>query len=128
MTLSHPSTHSLTEQIIGAALEVHREIGPGLLESTYSEALWIELSERKIGFTAQPFLPVLYKGRKLDTHYRPDFIIEAQVIVELKAVEHVLDVHRSQLLTYLKHTGLKVGLLFNFNSTLLTKGISRISL
>ena len=128
MTLSHPSTNGLTADIIGAATEVHREVRPGMLESSYSEALCIELGDRKIAFSAQPLLPVFYKGRKLRTHYRPDFIIDEQVVVELKAVEKVLDIHRAQVLTYLKHTGLKVGLLFNFNTQLLKHGTWRVSL
>lgn len=128
MTLSHPAINALTEKIIGAAVEVHREIGPGMLESTYQEALWIELSDRGIPYSSQPFLPVTYKGRKLRTFYRPDLIIENQVIVELKACEKILDVHRAQLLTYLKHAQLNVGLLFNFNASMLVKGMARISL
>lgn len=127
MTLSHPATNALTEKVIGAALEVHREVGPGMLESTYQEALWIELSDRRIAFISQPLLPVTYKGHKLATHYRPDLIIENQVIVELKSVEKLLDVHRAQVLTYLTHTQLNVGLLFNFNSSSLIKSMSRIS-
>ncbi len=128
MALSHPAINAITEKIIGAAVEVHREIGPGMLESTYQEALWIELAERGIAFTSQPLLPVTYKGRKLRTYYRPDLIIENQVIVELKACEKILDIHRCQVLTYLRHANLNVGLLFNFNAILLVKGMARVSL
>ena len=127
MALTHPGTNHLTEAIIGAAMEVHREIKPGMLESSYAEALWIELSDQKIAFSAQPCLPVIYKGRKLRTYYRPDLIIENQVIVELKAVEKVHELHRAQVLTYLRHAGLKVGLLFNFNTIRLKDGIWRLS-
>ena len=125
MTLSHRQSYELTDRVIGAAIEVHREIGPGMLESTYSEALCIELSDRRIPFEVQPFLPVTYKERKLKTFYRPDFVIANQIIVELKAVEKLIAVHRSQLLTYLKHANLNVGLLFNFNSVVLKEGLWR---
>jgi GxxExxY protein len=124
-TLTHRETYHLTDRVIGAAIEVHREIGPGMLESTYNEALCIELGDRGIPFVQQPFLPVMYKERKLKTYYRPDFVIAGQLIVELKAVEKLIAVHRSQLLTYLKHADLKVGLLLNFNSVVLKEGLWR---
>jgi GxxExxY protein len=125
MTLSVHAANPLSNKIIGAAIEVHREIGPGMLESTYNEALWIELSDRGIPFVAQPFLAVRYKERNLKTYYRPDLVIDNQIIVELKAVEKLIPVHRSQLLTYMKHANLNMGLLFNFNSVVLKEGIWR---
>ena len=128
MVLTHRETGGLTESIIGAAISVHREIGPGLLESNYEEALGIELRALGITFASQPFIPVLYKGHALRASYRPDLIVERQVVVEIKSVEKFAPIHRSQLLTYLRHTRVKVGLLFNFNSDLLKNGMLRISL
>ena len=125
MTLSHHAGNPLSNKVIGAAIEVHREIGPGMLESTYSEALCMELSDRGISFVAQPFLPVRYKQRRLKTFYRPDLIVDSQLVVELKAVDKLIAVHRAQLLTYLKHADLNMGLLFNFHSVVLKEGIWR---
>lgn len=115
----------LTEQIIGAAIEVHRQLGPGLLESAYEECLCHELHLRKLAFQRQVPLPVAYKGLKLDCGYQLDLVIEDAVILELKAVEKILPVHEAQLLTYLKLTGKKVGLIINFNVEMLTRGIVR---
>lgn len=128
MTLSHPETEELTRRIIGAAIEVHRHMGPGLLESTYHDCLCLELGEIGLGFQTQPTLPVTYKGHVLSATYRPDLIVAATVIVEVKAVEKVVDVHKAQLLTYMKHANMKLGLLFNFNSLTLISGMTRISL
>jgi len=116
----------LTEKIIGAAIEVHRALGPGLLESAYEEALCHEFHLRGICFERQRPLPVEYKGVKLDCGYRLDLIVENKVILEIKCVEHVLPVHEAQLLTYLKMTGMRVGLILNFNiSTLVRGGVVR---
>jgi GxxExxY protein len=115
----------LTEQIIGAAIEVHREVGPGLLESAYEACLCHELHLRNLNFQRQVQLPVSYKGLKLDCGYRIDVIIENSVIVEIKSVDHVLAVHHAQLLTYLRLSGKKVGLLINFNVSVLKDGIVR---
>ena len=116
----------LTELVIGAAIEVHKALGPGLLESAYEECLCHGLSLRGISFERQLPLPVEYKGVKLDCGYRIDLIVENKLILELKCVEHVLPVHEAQLLTYLRMTGLRVGLLLNFNvSTLVRGGIVR---
>jgi GxxExxY protein len=116
----------LTEQVIGAAIEVHRALGPGLLESAYEECLCHEFHLRGISFERQHPLPVEYKGVKLDCGYRLDLIVENRVILEIKCVEHVLPVHEAQLLTYLKMTGMRVGLILNFNvSTLIRGGIVR---
>ena len=128
MTLTHASTHELTERIIGAAIEVHRHLGPGLLESTYEECLCFELEEALISVSRQPLLPVIYKGRKLHGCYRPDLVIENKVIVEIKTVEKLVDIHTAQVLTYIRHSNTKIGLLFNFNSKTLVEGMKRISL
>ena len=128
MGLSHPGSNNLTERLIGFAMEVHRSMGPGLLESTYEECLSIELEMAELAFDRQALLPVIYKGRELKGFYRPDLIVESAVIIEVKAVETLHAVHRAQLLTYLKHSGINVGLLFNFNSDLLKNGMLRVSL
>ena len=114
-----------TAAIIGAAIEVHRQLGPGLLESAYEQCLCHELHLRGLPFKCQVDLPVSYKGLQLDCGYKIDVIVNEEVIVELKAVERILPVHEAQLLTYLKLSGRKVGLLIIFNSSLLTQGIIR---
>src|SRR5467141_2921036 len=114
-----------TSQIIGAAIEVHRQLGPGLLESAYEQCLCHELHLRGLPFKCQIDLPVSYKGLQLDCGYKIDLIVGDEVIVELKSVERILPVHEAQLLTYLKLSGKKVGLLINFNTPLLTRGIIR---
>jgi GxxExxY protein len=116
----------LTERVIGAAIEVHRGLGPGLLESAYEECLCHEFHLRGIRFERQRPLPVEYKGVKLDCGYRLDLTIENKVILEIKCLEHILPVHEAQLLTYLKMTGIRVGLILNFNvSTLIRGGVVR---
>ena len=117
----------LTGEIIGAAIEVHRTLGPGLLESAYEECLCRELEIREVVFERQKELPIQYKGAKLDCGYRLDIVVANTVILELKACEKLEPIHEAQLLTYLKLTGLKVGLLINFNVPVLTNGIKRIS-
>jgi len=114
-----------TSAIVGAAIEVHRHLGPGLLESAYEECLCHELHLRGIGFRRQVDLPVEYKGLKLDCGYRLDLIVNEEVVVELKCVEKVLPVHEAQLLTYMQLTAKRVGLLINFNVPLLARGITR---
>jgi GxxExxY protein len=114
-----------TDPVIGAAIEVHRHLGPGLLESAYEECLCHELHLRGINFRRQVDLPVEYKRLKLNCGYRLDLIVNDEVVVELKCVERVLPVHEAQLLTYMLLTGKRVGLLINFNVPLLTKGITR---
>ena len=116
---------SLSSNIIGAAIEVHRELGPGLLESACEECLCHELHLRGLIFERQVPLPVQYKGLKLDCGYRLDVVVENVVILELKSVERVLPVHEAQLLTYLKLTGKRVGLIINFNVPVLKDGIVR---
>lgn len=115
----------LTSQIIGAAMEVHRVLGPGLLESTYQTCLAQELVLRGLSFEQEKPLPVVYKDVKLDCGYRLDFLVEGKVVVELKAVEQIHPVYEAQLITYLKLTGCKVGLLINFNVPVLKDGITR---
>ena len=114
-----------TTAVIGAAIEVHRQLGPGLLESAYEQCLCHELPLRGLPFQCQVELPLSYKGLNLDCGYKIDVVVNDEVIVELKAVEKILPVHEAQLLTYLKLSGKKVGLLINFNSSLLTQGIIR---
>lgn len=115
----------LTSEIIAAAICVHRELGPGLLESAYQASLCRELSLRGIAFQSQLELPVEYKGVRLDCGYRVDLLVDNRVVVELKSVERILSVHEAQLLTYLRLSGVHVGLLFNFNVPALRRGILR---
>jgi len=117
----------LTEKIIGAAIEVHKILGPGLLESTYQECLAKEFSLRQIPYEKEKNLLVKYKGYDIDCNYRMDFVIGDLVVVELKTVETILPIHEAQLLTYLKLTGFKVGLMINFNVKQLVKGIKRLA-
>ncbi|MEN8198601.1 MAG: GxxExxY protein [Thermodesulfobacteriota bacterium] len=116
----------LTEEIIGAAIEVHRAIGPGLLESSYEQCLCHELKIRGIPFQRQVSLPVEYKGVTLSSGYRLDMLVDKKVVVELKAVERLIPVHDAQMLTYLKLGGWPIGLLINFNVPTLKNGIKRL--
>lgn len=120
--------NDISEAIIGAAISVHREIGPGLLESAYEECLAIALSEAGVEFTRQGTIPVRFRGREITPGFRYDLLVENTVIVEVKAVEAVLKVHKAQVLTYLRMTGLPVGLILNFHVPLLRDGIHRLSL
>ena len=124
MTLAHGS--ELSERVIGAAIEVHRQLGPGLLESAYEECLCFELKQRGIGHRRQVPLPVEYKEVRLECGYRMDLVVEEQLVVEIKAIERFLPIHEAQMLTYLKLSGLKVGLLLNFNSVALKEGLRRV--
>ena len=117
----------LTEIIIGAAIEVHRATGPGLMESVYEQCLCYELSQRGLRFQRQVELPVKYKGIKLDCGFRMDMVVEDAVVLELKTVDQLLPIHSAQLLTYLKLSGKKVGLLINFNEPVLKRGLKRIA-
>ncbi len=121
----HEELNSLTDQIIGAAIEVHRELGPGLLESAYEACLFHELAARGLVVQSQKELPIRYKNLIVECGFRIDLLIEEKVIVEVKTVDRIHPVHEAQLLTYLKLTGCKVGLLINFNVTLLKDGIRR---
>jgi GxxExxY protein len=116
----------ITESIIGAAIDVHRGLGPGLLESAYEACLAFELAQRGLKVEQQKPLPVVYKDVKLDCGYRLDLLVEDAVIVEIKAVDRLAPIHKAQLLSYLKLTGCKVGLLLNFNVQVLKHGIRRV--
>ncbi len=118
----------LVGSVIGAAILVHRELGPGLLESVYEAALAIELAEQGIEYERQIEVPALYKGRNLGLGFRSDMIVEKSLLLELKAVEQITDVHFSQVISYLRLLGFKRGLLINFNERLLKNGIRRISI
>ncbi|MDP8234822.1 MAG: GxxExxY protein [Candidatus Erginobacter occultus] len=120
--------NDLATAIIGAAIEVHKTLGPGLLESAYQASLARELSLKNIRYEREKALPLEYKGIKLDCGYRLDFIIEGLVIVELKSVEKILPIHQAQILTYLKLLKLKLGLILNFNVEYLRYGVKRIAL
>jgi GxxExxY protein len=121
------SFRALTEKVIGACIDLHRHLGPGLLESAYEECLCYELAQLGIHFERQKPLPVKYKSVNLDCGYRLDLVIENKIIVELKAVESLLPIHEAQLLTYLKLSGLTLGLLNNFNVPVLKNGIKRVA-
>ena len=116
----------ITEKIIGCAIEIHRNLGPGLLESAYEECLCYELKQVGLEFKRQVPLPVIYKGINLECGYRMDIVIEDLVIVEIKAIERILPVHEAQLLSYLKIYNKKVGLLMNFHVPILKSGLKRI--
>jgi len=120
--------NSLTDAIIGAAITVHRELGPGLLESVYEKCLALELTKSGLQTTSQKEIPLTYKGLALESGFRADLIIENKVLVELKSVDQILPVHTAQVLTYLKLSNLRTGLLINFNVQLLKNGIKRLSL
>lgn len=115
----------LTEGIIGAAIQVHRALGPGLLESAYEACLAFELNRRGLGVEQQKPQPLVYEGVKLDCGYRIDLLIEGSVVVEVKSVDKLVPIHEAQLLSYLKLSGCKVGLSINFNVTVLTEGVRR---
>lgn len=120
--------NELTQTIIGAAIEVHRALGPGLLESAYEECLCKELTLQKISFERQRPLPLEYKGVKLECGYCLDLLVEDTVVLEVKAVDAIISIHEAQLLTYMKLGGWKVGLLINFNVPVLKQGIKRLVL
>mgnify|MGYP000201888188 CR=1 FL=1 len=122
--LTHPEW---TESILGAALEVHQILGPGLLESSYQACLARELTLRGIPFAREVPVPLAYQGTRLDCSYRLDFVVQKRVVIEVKAVERVEPIHEAQLLTYLRLTGLPVGLILNFNvSWVLLDGVTRL--
>lgn len=118
----------LSNRVLGCAIEVHRELGPGLLESTYEQCLAYELNRAGIPFKIQQQLPVEYKEIKLDCGYRVDLFVDDCLIVELKSVEQLLKIHEAQILTYMRLANVKVGLLINFNVDILKKGIRRFVL
>jgi len=116
----------ITENIIGAAIDVHRELGPGLLESSYEVCLAHELAKRGLHFERHKELPITYQEVRIDCGYRIDLLVESEVIVELKAIEKLQPIHQAQLLTYLKLSGCRVGLIINFNLRILKDGIKRL--
>ena len=118
--------NQITDAIIGAAIEVHRNLGPGLLESAYEACLAFEIAERGFKIERQKPLPVIYRKTKLDCGYRLDILVENKAIVEIKSIDSLEPIHKAQLLSYLKLSGCKVGLLINFNVTILKKGIIRM--
>ncbi len=117
--------NQITEKIIGAAMKVHSALGPGLLESAYQACLFRELEKQGLSVLSEVVLPVVYDGETIDVGYRMDLLVEDQVVVELKAVDKVLPIHEAQLITYLKLSNKKVGLLINFNVLHLKDGITR---
>jgi GxxExxY protein len=119
------SINEITESVIGAAISVHRELGPGLLESAYEACLAYELNEKKLKVERQRNLPVIYRGVRLDCGYRLDFLVEDQVVVEVKAVDRLESIHEAQIISYLKLSGCKAGLLINFKVKILKHGIRR---
>lgn len=123
--LATDAEKSLTAEIISAAIEVHRALGPGLLEAAYQACLCRELVLRSLPFRQQVDIPVTYKGVKLDCGYRIDLVVRDNVVVELKSVQEILPVHEAQLLTYLRLSRLRIGLLLNFNTAVLKNGIRR---
>src|SRR5438874_9553558 len=125
VTEKRKDVNKLTELLIGCAIEVHRTLGPGLLESAYEVCLCRELSLRQIRFSRERPIPLHYKGIRLDCGYRADLVVEESVLVELKAIDALLPIHEAQLLSYLKLGGWFVGLLINFNVELLRHGIRR---
>jgi GxxExxY protein len=118
----------LSNRVIGCALEVHRNLGPGLLESTYEQCLAHELRINNIPFTLQYPLPVTYKGIRLDCGYRVDLLVDNSIIVELKSIDKILPIHEAQLLTYMKLSDISIGLLMNFNVKYIKDGIKRMVL
>jgi GxxExxY protein len=124
----NPKLNEITETIIGSAIAVHKELGPGLLESAYEACLLYELARIGLKVENQKALPVCYRGVQLDCGYRIDLLVEKQIVVELKSIEKIEPIHEAQLLSYLKLSGCKVGLLINFNTRLLKNGIRRFVL
>ncbi len=118
--------NKITQKIIGCAIEVHRNLGPGLLESAYEECLAFELSKEGLNFRRQQPIPVVYKDIKLDYGYRIDILVEDSVVLELKVVDEFDPVHEAQMLTYMKFSNKRFGLLINFNVTVLKNGIRRV--
>ena len=128
MTHDTRKKDELTGKVIGCAIEVHRTLGPGLLESTYEQCLARELTLNDINFKLQHPLPVEYKGVQLDCGYRIDLLIDDQLIIELKAVDEIHGIHQAQILTYMKLSGISTGLLINFNVKVLKDGLKRFKL
>jgi GxxExxY protein len=126
MSLSHET--GLSPRVIGLAMDVHRHLGPGLLESAYEECFCFELNQAGIAYRRQVPLSIIYKDVRLDCGYRMDVVVDNDIIVEINAVERILPIHEAQMLTYLRLSGLRVGLLMNFNSLILKDGLKRFVL
>ncbi len=124
---SQDDLNELTEQVIGSAIRVHRELGPGLLESAYAECLAIELDDCGLSFIREYSIPLIYKKVTVENAYRIDFVVDDALVVECKTVEQLLPIHSAQVLTYLKLTDKRLGLLINFNVEVLHKGVKRIA-
>ena len=123
---SRKELDAVSNSIIGAAIEVHKALGPGLLEAAYESCLAFELAERGHSVERQKAVPVTYKSVQVEAGFRIDLLVEGKIIVELKAVESILPVHKAQLMTYLTLTGLRVGILVNFNVNMLKQGLHRV--
>jgi GxxExxY protein len=117
--------NALTKRVIGLAIDVHRELGPGLLESVYEECLYVELAEAAIAFKRQIAVPIVYRGRSLEAGFRADILVAQELILEIKSVEALMPKHEAQLLTYLRLSGYRIGLLMNFNVLRLIDGLRR---
>ena len=126
MTLAYDS--AISERVIKMAIDVHRELGPGLLESAYEDCLCYELAQSGVPFARQVALPVVYKAVRLDCGYRMDLVVDQKLVVEIKSVDRIMPIHEAQMLTYLRLSGHKVGLLMNFNHTTLKDGLRRFVL
>jgi GxxExxY protein len=123
-----PDQYALTERVIGLAIEVHRHLGSGLLESAYEECLCYELATHDIEFARQVALPIVYKEISLDCGYRMDLVVSRCLVIEIKAFERLIPIHEAQLLTYLRLSGHRIGLLMNFHAILLKDGLRRLVL
>ena len=128
MALSHPESNQLTQQIIGFSIEIHRELGRGLLESAYDDCLYWDLVDSNRVVDRQRKIPIIRRSRTIPAAFRADLIVNNQVIVEVKSLEKVLAVHKAQLLTYMRLSRIPVGLLINFNVDRLIEGVTRLSL
>jgi GxxExxY protein len=119
---------ALSERVIGCAIEVHRHLGPGLLEGVYEDCLCHELQQNGLGYQRQVHLPVVYKGVQLESAYRLDILVQNRLVIEIKAIDRILSIHEAQLLTYLRVSGHRTGLTLNFNHAVLKDGIRRMVL
>ena len=126
MLIADKQINELTGSILASAIEVHRVLGPGLLESTYTNCLQLEMSARNIRFALQLPVPLTYKGNRLESIYRVDLVVEETVVVEVKCLDTIAPIHKAQVLTYLRLTGCPAGLLINFNSVRLMEGVKRL--
>ena len=126
--MNQPALSSLAHQVIGSAIEVHRAVGPGLLESAYAKCLQHELRHRGISFAAEVEVPLVYRGASINCHYRVDLVVDQALIVEIKAVDALLPVHSAQVLTYMKLLEIRKGLLINFNVPVLKSGLRSLIL